>query len=61
MIRFIVTAISRTVGVMMLLFIMAGAYGDLKAKGCSRRDAVFYKVMIAISIIGILALNGVRA
>ena len=58
MIRFIVMAISRTVGVILLLCIMAGAYGDLKAKNCSRRDAVFYKVMIAISIIGIFALNG---
>lgn len=59
MIRFIVTSISRTVGVIMILCIIAGAYGDLKAKGCSRRDAVFYKVMIGISIIGIFALNGV--
>lgn len=52
------TAISRTVGVILLLCIMAGAYGDLKAKDCSRGDAVFYKVMIAISIIGIFVLNG---
>ena len=59
MIRFIVTSISRTVGVMMMLFIMAGAYGDLKAKDCSRRDAIFYKIMIALSVLGILALNGV--
>ena len=59
MIRFIVTSISRTVGVMMMLFIMAGAYGDLKAKNCSRRDAIFYKIMIALSVLGILALNGV--
>ena len=59
MIRFIVTSISRTVGVIMMLFIMAGAYGDLKAKDCSRRDALFYKIMIGLSIVGILALNGV--
>lgn len=59
MIRFIVTAISRTVGVILMLCIIAGAYGDLKAKGCSRRDAIFYKIMIALSVLGILALNGV--
>lgn len=59
MIRFIVTSISRTVGVMMMLFILLGSYGDLKAPGCSRRDAIFYKTMIAISIIGIFAVNGV--
>ena len=59
MIRFIVTSIARTVLVMMILFIMAGAYGDLKAKDCSRRDAIFYKIMIALSVLGILALNGV--
>ena len=59
MIRFIVTAISRTVGVMMMLCIIAGSYGDLKAKDCSRRDAMFYKIMIGLSIIGIFALNGV--
>lgn len=59
MIRFIVTSISRTVGVMMILCIIAGAYGDLKAKDCSRRDALFYKIMIGLGIVGILALNGV--
>ena len=59
MIRFVVTSISRTVGVIMILCIIAGAYGDLKAKDCSRRDAVFYKIMIGLSIVGILALNGV--
>ena len=59
MIRFIVTSISRTVGVMMMLFIALGSYGDLKAKDCSRRDAIFYKIMIALSVLGILALNGV--
>lgn len=59
MIRFIVTSISRTVGVILMLCIIAGAYGDLKAKNCSRRDAVFYKVMIGMSVLGILALNGV--
>lgn len=59
MVRFIVTSLSRTVGVILMLCIIAGAYGDLKAKNCSRRDAVFYKVMIGISVVGILALNGV--
>lgn len=59
MIRFIVTSISRTVGLTMMLFILIGSYGDLKAKDCSRRDAIFYKIMIGISIIGIFALNGV--
>lgn len=44
---------------MMILCIIAGAYGDLKAKGCSKRDALFYKIMIGLSIVGILALNGV--
>lgn len=59
MIRFIVTSIARTVGVILMLSILLGSYGDLKAKDCSRRDAVFYKVMIGLSIVGILALNGV--
>ena len=59
LIRFIVTSLSRTVGLTMMLFILIGSYGDLKAKDCSRRDAAFYKVMIGISIVGILALNGV--
>lgn len=59
MVRFIVTSLSRMIGLTMMLFIMVGAYGDLKATDCSRRDAVFYKVMIGISIIGIFALNGV--
>lgn len=44
---------------MMILCIIAGAYGDLKAKDCSKRDALFYKIMIGLSIVGILALNGV--
>lgn len=59
MIRFIVTSISRSVGLTMMLFILIGSYGDLKAKDCSKRDALFYKIMIGISIIGIFALNGV--
>ena len=59
MIRFIVTAISRTVGVILMLCIIAGAYGDLQAQDCSKRDAVFYKIMIGLGIVGILALNGV--
>ena len=53
------TSISRTVGLTMMLFILIGSYGDLKAKDCSRRDAIFYKIMIALSVLGILALNGV--
>ena len=59
MIRFIVTSIARTVGVILMLSILLGSYGDLKANDCSRWDAVFYKVMIGISIIGIFAVNGV--
>lgn len=59
LIRFIVTSIARTVGVTMMLFILIGSYSDLKAKDCSRRDAIFYKIMIALSVLGILALNGV--
>lgn len=59
MIRFIVTSLSKTALIAMMLFIALGSYGDLKAKDCSRRDALFYKIMIGLSIVGILALNGV--
>lgn len=59
MIRFIVTSISRTVGVILMLCIIAGAYGDLQSPDCSLRDDIFYRVIITISIIGIFALNGV--
>lgn len=59
LIRWIITSIARTAGLTMMLFILVGSYGDLKAKDCSRRDAIFYKITIGISIIGIFALNGV--
>lgn len=59
LIKWLITSIARTGGVILMLFIMAGAYGDLQAPDRSRRDAVFCKVMIGLSVLGILALNGV--
>ena len=55
--RWLITSIGRTAGLTMMVFILVGAYGDLKAKDCSRLEAVLCKVMIGLSVLGILAIN----